>query len=192
MKKTIRKRMRKIRGRMSATECLEKSNRICKHVEKLIYEKDFRSVMVYVSMRNEVNTRSLIDKLIDQEKIVLAPVMDEVTKELLPYRLTNSQNELVQNNYGIYEPNPKICKLFPVDKIELVLVPGLAFDKNGYRIGYGGGYYDRFLRKCPQAVWLGLAYENQLVDHIPHEKSDVPVKMIATEEGMIDCYVYHH
>lgn len=186
-KKTVRKRMRKMRKQMSVTEHMEKSNQICERVEKFISEKKLRSIMVFVSMKNEVNTHSLVDRLIDYDKIVLAPVMDEVTKELLPYRLSDSKNELVQNDYGIYEPHPQVCKPFPIGQIELVLVPGLAFDRKGYRVGYGGGYYDRFLKKCTQAVWLGLAYENQLVDYIPHEKWDVPVNMIATEKRMIDC-----
>ena len=189
-KETVRQKMHKMRERMSVTECMEKSDRICERVEKFIHEKELRLIMVFVSMKNEVNTRSLIDRRIDHGKIVLAPVMDEVTKELSPYRLINNKNELVRNDYGIYEPHPQVCELFPVEQIELVLVPGLVFDRNGYRVGYGGGYYDRFFKKCPQALWLGLAYENQLVDYIPHEKWDVPVNMIATEGGMIDCQEY--
>jgi len=186
-KKTIRKRMRKMRERMSVNERMEKSNRIYERVEKFIHEKELQSIMAFVSMKNEVNTHLLIDRLIDHGKIVLAPVMDKITKGLLPYRLIDNKNELVRNDYGIYEPHPHVCELFPVEKIELVLVPGLAFDRNGYRVGYGGGYYDRFLKQCPQAIWLGLAYENQLVDYIPHKEWDVPVNMIVTEERMLDC-----
>lgn len=184
MKKNIRKKMHKIRESMSNTERMKKSDQICERVENFIHEENLRSIMVFVGMKNEVDTLSLIDRLIDYEKIVLAPVMDEVTKELLPYRLIDHENELVRNDYGIYEPHPQICELFPIEQIELVLVPGLAFDKNGHRVGYGGGYYDRFLKKCSRAIWLGLAYEKQLTDHIPHEKWDVPVEMIATEERM--------
>lgn len=186
-KKNIRKKMLKTRQQMNKSKRIEKSREICQRVEKFISEKKLSSVMVFVSMKNEVNTYPLIDRLIEQDKTVLAPVMNDVTKELLPYRLTDSKTELVQNEYAIYEPNPEFCKLFPAEEIELVLVPGLAFDRNGYRIGYGGGYYDRFLKYCPDAVWLGLAYENQLVDSIPHEKWDVPVKMIATEKRLIIC-----
>lgn len=187
MKNFLRKRMRKIRRQMSADESRERSRLICERVEEFIYKKKLKSIMVFVSMKNEVNTRSLIDRLIDQNKIVLAPVMDDVTKELLPYRLTDHENELIRNDYGIYEPHPKVCEPFPAEQIELVLVPGLAFDRDGYRIGYGGGYYDRFLKKCPQGFWMGVAYENQLIGYIPHEEWDVPVDMISTEKRLIDC-----
>jgi len=179
--------MREIRNNMDICEIDEKSVKICEQVEKIIQEEELSSIMVFISFRNEVNTYPLIDKLIEQEKTVLAPLMDGTKKELLPYQLSGKKNELVRNHYGIDEPNPKVCHLFPVRQLDLVLVPGLAFDRKGYRIGYGGGYYDRFLRRCPQAIWLGLAYEKQLIDEIPHENWDVPVNFIATEEGIIKC-----
>ena len=78
------------------------------------------------------------------------------------------------------------------EEIDLIVIPGLAFDQNGYRIGYGGGYYDRFLARCPQALSVGLAYEMQILECVFPAEWDVPLHRIITEDRLISCRDYHN
>jgi len=143
--------------------------------------------MLYLSMESEVQTFALLRRLLALNKVVLAPVMEPASKKLLPYQIVNPVIDLISNKYGIQEPNPRHCKLLePVD-IELVTVPGIAFDAKGHRIGYGGGYYDRFLRQCQKALWVGLAFECQLVEDVVSAAWDLPVHKIVTEKRVLNC-----
>ena len=105
--------------------------------------------------------------------------------EILPSRLLDLGSEVEEGTFGIPEPRPEFRRPFPPEKIDLVVVPGLAFDERGYRIGYGGGYYDGFLTKCPQALFAGLAYEMQILKCTFPSTRDVPVHKIITEDRVI-------
>ena len=139
------------------------------------------AVLTYLNMRSEVETDGLLDYLLAQNKIVLAPVMDAKQRSLTPYRIIDAQKDLVLHPYGMYEPNRETCPRFPLERIDLIFVPGIAFDLKGYRIGYGAGYYDRFLPRCSQAVWIGLAYDAQIVPNTFPQTWDVPLHQILTE-----------
>ena len=141
------------------------------------------AVLTYLSMRSEVETGGLLDYLLIQNKIALAPVMDTKQRTLTPHRITDAKTDLVLHPYGMYQPNRETCPPFPVDQIDLILVPGAAFDPKGYRIGYGAGFYDRFLPQCPQAAWIGLAYEAQIVTNTFPQTWDVPLHQILTERS---------
>ncbi|MCZ6678670.1 MAG: 5-formyltetrahydrofolate cyclo-ligase [Candidatus Poribacteria bacterium] len=141
------------------------------------------TVLLYLSMRSEVETDGLLDYLLTQAKVALAPVMDRKQRTLTPHRIMDAQSDLVLHPYGMREPNPETCPPFPLDAIDLIIVPGVAFDRQGYRLGYGGGFYDRFLPQCPQAVWIGLAYEAQIIEDTLPQLQDVPMHEIVTENG---------
>ena len=136
------------------------------------------SVMLYLSMGSEVETCDLLDYLLQTGKIALAPTIE--AKRLVPRRITDANAELVRHRYGMRQPNRDICPKFPPDQIDLIIVPGIAFDLKKYRIGYGGGYYDRFLPKCPQATWLGLAFKEQVIQDTLPQKWDVALHNIFT------------
>lgn len=141
------------------------------------------TVLTYLSMRSEVETDGLLDYLLTQNKIALAPVMDMKRRTLTPYRIVDAQKDLLLHPYGMYQPNRETCSPFPVDQIDLIVVPGAAFDPQGYRIGYGAGFYDRFLPRCPQAVWIGLAYDVQIVADTLPQPWDVSLHRILTESS---------
>jgi 5-formyltetrahydrofolate cyclo-ligase len=126
-------------------------------------------------------------RLLDLGKIVLAPITKPDSKKLSPCQIINHEVDLVPSQYGMLQPDPRRCQAFPPENIDVVTVPGTAFDKKGYRIGYGGGYYDRFLKRCPQALWVGLAFEAQLIPDALPEEWDIPVHQIVTEERIIIC-----
>ena len=159
------------------------SQQIVDHAINWIEVNRANRVLIYLSMRSEVETGDLLDYLLSQNKIALAPVMDTKQRTLTPYRIIDAKKDLVLHPYGMYQPNRETCLPFPLDQIDLIFVPCAAFDSKGYRIGYGAGFYDRFLPQCPQAVWLGLAYEAQIVTDTLPQPWDVPLHQILTENS---------
>ncbi len=160
------------------------SQRIVDSAADWIRREGFDAVMLYLNMRSEVETLSLLEALLDSGKQVCAPVVDTEQLALIPRRIQNLKTELVRHSYGMLEPS-EACPIFPTGHLQLIVVPGVAFDRNGYRLGYGKGFYDRFLVKCPHAVAIGLAYEIQLVEDTFPQAWDVPVQHIFTEAGSI-------
>ena len=145
----------------------------------------FDAVMLYLSMRSEVETAGLLEGLLSLGKQVCAPVVDTERLELIPRRIRSIKTELVRHRYGMLEPNAT-CPIFPTEHLQLIVVPGIAFDRNGYRLGYGKGFYDRFLMECPHVVTIGLAYQIQLVGNTFPQAWDMPVQHIFTETGRIE------
>ena len=147
----------------------------------------FDAVMLYLSMRSEVETDGLLEGLLHAGKQVCAPVVDTEQNCMIPRRIRNEKTDLVRHPYGMLEPSPA-CPIFPIMQLQLIVVPGIAFDRKGYRLGYGKGFYDRFLVDCPNAVLIGLAYQIQVVEDTFPEAWDVPVQHIFTETGRIDVF----
>jgi 5-formyltetrahydrofolate cyclo-ligase len=95
-------------------------------------------------------------------------------------------DQMILNKFGIKEPSPSPADL--IDDIDLLIVPGIAFDRNGYRIGYGRGFYDRYLQRNKYNFSIGLGFEFQLLnENLPHEKFDQRVNAIATERKIVLC-----
>ena len=161
------------------------SRQIADSVIHWIQSEGFDSVMLYLSMRSEVETDSLLEQLLHAGKHVCAPVADTDHNRLIPRHIQEGKAALVRHRYGMLEPNTA-CPIFPISQLQLIVVPGIAFDHNGYRLGYGKGFYDRFLANCPHAIPIGLAYQIQVVEDTFPQVWDVPVKHIFTETGRID------
>ena len=161
------------------------SRQIADSVMSWIQNEGFDAVMLYLNMRSEVETEGLLDRLLHAEKHVCAPVVDTDQHRLIPRRIQASKTELVRHPYGMLEPN-NACPIFPLAQLQLIIVPGIAFDFKGYRLGYGKGFYDRFLAECSHAIPIGLAYQIQVVEDTFPQVWDVPVKHIFTETSRID------
>ena len=188
-KKRIRREMRRLRDSLSADDIHSRSGAIEYKLWRLIDEREAESIMFYIDFGSEVRTQNCITKAIDHGKVVIVPVCSaDERRELLPSRLLDLQREVEKSSFGILEPKPEFRRPFPPEKIDLVVVPGLAFDEKGYRIGYGGGYYDRFLTRCPQALHVGLAYEIKMIECAFPSQWDVPVHKIITENRVILCH----
>ena len=161
-----------------------RSQHIADSTARWIQRENFDAVMLYLSMRSEVETTGLLEMLLRSGKQISAPVVDTERLELIPRRIQNLKTELVRHRYGMLEPNAT-CPIFPTEHLQLIVVPGIAFDSNGYRLGYGKGFYDRFLMKCPHAIPIGLAYQIQLVEDTFPQAWDMPVQHIFTETDRI-------
>ena len=143
--------------------------------------------MFYVAFGSEVRTQSCINKALKNGLNVIVPVcINSKDRDILPSRLLDPQSELAEGKFGVPEPKPEFRRHFPPEKIDLVVVPGIAFDEKCYRIGYGAGYYDRFLPGCTKALSVALAYEMQIVEDAFPASWDVTVDCIITEKRMIN------
>jgi len=143
-----------------------------------------QSLLIYAAFRSEMETRGLIAAALEQEKRVCVPQCQAEGRLLFPRRI-RSLADLKPGSYGIPEPDALACPAVAPEELDLVLVPGAAFDRRGHRLGYGAGYYDRFLPRCTRALSLGLGFSLQLVERLPELPHDVPLKALATEKGVL-------
>ncbi len=181
-KQTLRALLKKKRDSILRQEVEEKSAQITAHLEALHEFISARTVHTYVAWRNEVNTHDLIRRMLAQGKRVVVPSVDLARHILVHHEIENFA-DLLPGAFGILEPAPGRGKIVQIDSLDLVLVPAIAVDKTGHRLGYGGGYYDHFLRDVP-ALKIALVYHFQLVDVLPVRKDDERVDVVVTEEGV--------
>lgn len=143
--------------------------------------KKAATVMFYIAEDIEVDTESMIKKTLKKEKKVVVPITDVSRSELIASLLVDYDKELTKGPYGILEPKSDFARPVPLKMIDLVIVPGIAFDKKGNRLGHGTGYYDRFLSRISKVVpTIGLAFDFQLVDSIPTLSHDISVKEVLS------------
>ncbi len=193
-KKETRKNTLRIRDSLSRNDIKSKSHVIQKKLWHLIEEKKLGSVMFYIAFGSEVRTQESIGKALKSGQNVIVPVCINLpsdtqsnvkNKDLLPSKILDLQSEVEIGTFGVLEPKHEFRRPFPPENIDLVVVPGIAFDERRYRIGYGGGYYDRFLPKCKKALYIAIAYDIQIVEDAFPASWDVPVDCIITETRII-------
>jgi 5-formyltetrahydrofolate cyclo-ligase len=150
---------------------------------------DARLVMCYMDFRNEVMTSDIILNCLELGKKVAIPcsvVTPSGENMLTVYEIKDITCDVCDGMYGIREPDRRKVPQVDPKEIDIVLVPGVAYDLNRFRIGYGAGYYDRFLRTVrPGCFMAGLAFDLQIVDHIPSEGHDMQMDAIITESRII-------
>lgn len=146
------------------------------------------TVFIYVDFRSEVQTREIIFKMHELGKKVVVPVTLLHEKDLLPVYINNMETDLAPGYASILEPVVAIRKTHFVspESLDIVFLPGSVFDERGGRMGYGGGFYDRFVSgKAPQALRIGLAFEQQMVKEAPLQEHDERMDMIITEKRIV-------
>jgi 5-formyltetrahydrofolate cyclo-ligase len=143
-----------------------------------------QAVMLYASFRNEADTWGIIGDLSEKGVKVVLPRTRKAGLELYEYRGPES---LKLSRFGILEPDPELCPAADSTEIGLVVVPGVVFDRRGGRIGFGAGYYDRFLPTVPDALKAGLCYEAQIAEEVPCDENDVRMDVLLTEKGLFNC-----
>ena len=180
-KADIRQQMRELLHGQSASERQKKSDLILRKVSQVITLKKGVSIMFYVSLLEEVDTLPLLKTALESGCVVNVPYVDRKNNSLISVSIQNPETDLEQGSYGILEPKKNLVSHFDVNQLETVLVPGIAFDRNGRRLGRGKGYYDRFLRSLPKKVkTIGLAFDFQILDSIPVNESDIAVQQLIT------------
>lgn len=143
-------------------------------------------VMLYVNAENEVGTQNIVKRAFEYSKIVVLPAFDPARSTMKLMKVDNPDKDLTMGPRGILEPNPAKCKTVPLDCIDIAIVPGIAMDEKGGRIGSGDGYYDRIIPDLPMTTRkVGLVFEGQLVTQVPMESHDKHVDIIITEKRVI-------
>ena len=180
-KKELRKKILKVLDNMDDDLKIKKSNEA---FNELINDKNViksENIMCFVSFKNEIDTHKLIKYFINKGKNVYIPFVDTEKNIMLISKL-ESFDELEKGYYGILEPKEEFLRITSPNILDTVITPGVVFDKRGYRIGYGGGFYDKFYAMENMNVKkIGFCYREQIVDRVPIEKFDVKLDYIISK-----------
>jgi len=175
-----------IQDKRNAIPAEERNNKSRKAAEKFFFTKDYVeavNILLYFPFRSEIDTTIIIRKALrDRKKIILPRVWH---KNLDLYYIENYEHQLKKGSYGIMEPVPELCEPAEVSEMDLVIVPGVCFDKNFNRLGYGGGFYDKLLPLLNNNVKkIALCFEMQMLPEIPISNYDIKVDEIITESNI--------
>lgn len=177
-KETLRKKALGYRDGLIAVERKQKSAEILRKLEALPEFDEAKHVLLYYPKGSEVETMHLLDRMKDK-KLYLPKLIDD--RNFVPL-LYEGNDRLQDGPYGIPEPLSEQ----QAPKLDLILVPGVAFDRQGVRLGMGKGFYDRFLSGQKGVLRIGLAFREQILDQLPKEPYDEPVDLIITDQDLID------
>jgi len=185
-KEEIRSKILKKRLSLPYEDIRDKSHQVFLKLDDTLEYINSQNIMFYAATRSEVQTEEMIKMSIKMGKNVFIPIILPESIDLAPSKIVDFDIELEKGKKGILEPMKEYHRLFPSENIDLIIVPGIAFDLNGNRVGRGFGYYDNFLRKVrSSAKIIALAFEMQIVKKIFVDKNDIPVNKIITEKRII-------
>lgn len=183
-KDSLRKKVLAERSKIDKEQRLSMGNTIIDTFKSTDFYKNAEMIMIYISFGTEIHNHEFIKDALAEGKKILVPVTFHEPRMMKP-SLLKSFDDLEPGYYNILSPKEESINYVDKSEIDVIIVPGAIFDKEGYRIGYGGGYYDRFLAdlKIPK---ISFAFEMQLTDEVPKEDFDVPVNYIITEKRFIE------
>lgn len=185
-KNTLRTKVLGERAQLNKEEIHIKSSAI---KEKLFQLEEFQAanfIFSFISFKDEVFTHEIIREALTMGKGIGVPVTIDKPRKMLVSQLKDFDRELELGFYDILTPKKEFERIVAPDTVDLVLVPGLAFDKYGYRVGYGGGYYDRFFAQLDKDVpKVALCFGLQIYHQVPTDSYDIPVDYIVTEDEII-------
>ncbi len=181
--RTLSKRLLHHIPRTYKDDCL-KSIQI--HLLESNWWQNADTVALTIPRKIELNVEPIIEAAWRSGKRVVIPKCFPKQNHQMEFYVYTNRKELENVYLDLYEPKDQPDKLVPKETIDIIVVPGLLFAPRGYRIGYGGGYYDRYLADYPNRT-VSLAMEDQLIDYVPYDEYDLPVDFVITEERIINC-----
>lgn len=178
----LRRRIRKIRQNLTALEQIHATQTMTQKALNLIAERHAEHIAVYLAFDGEIATQPLIEALWAQQKNVYLPVLHPFCKGHMLFLRYTPKTETVPNGFGIPEPRLNVKNILPINRLDIIFTPLVAFDRQGNRLGMGGGFYDRTLQDWHEKNFIpvGLAYQCQQVDELPIENWDIPLFDILT------------
>lgn len=186
MKKEFRKKVISDRNNQSYESLCKNSSIITQKILALDCIKAAKNIMLYLDFNNEVKTDELIVKLLSLGKTVSSPITIKEEKKLIPSQIIDLKDGVKIGAYGIREPKPECSPEVEIKDIDVVIVPAVAYDKDCYRLGYGGGFYDRFIERLREdAITVGIAFDLQIFDSVPKEDHDAQLDYIITESQIL-------
>ena len=181
-KQEIRKTLLRKRNKLPKSWVISQSKKI--H-QRLAVTKEFQkaeTIMFYITKDNEVETKSMVELALRLRKTVCAPCVDKINHKLHPAIIKDQKKDLIVGSYNIFEPRKQAKR---PKKIDLVILPGIAFDVNGHRLGRGKAYYDRFLKNLEDIPKIGLAFDFQILNKLPVDTHDISMDKVITEKKTI-------
>ncbi len=173
----------KLRDRLKQMTPDDQGRRSARAAAQLVATPEFRAaraVMLFLPLPYEIDARPVALAAWQDDKTVCVPLVSYEQKHMLPMQITSLDGDMETDRLGVRSPRGGVP--FPIDLIDLVVVPGLGFDLTGRRIGRGGGFYDRFLaQESFRGVTCGLAFDEQIVEEVPCAVHDVHINMLVTE-----------
>ncbi|MFP4473520.1 MAG: 5-formyltetrahydrofolate cyclo-ligase [Candidatus Omnitrophota bacterium] len=180
-KQKIRKDILTRLKRQKEEDRLRKSRDIQRNIEKLPEYQGARTILYYASFAGEVDTHGMMRQAMQDGKQVVLPVVDQETRTIMPHGIERLEEDLEHGPYNIQQPKIRSAIALELSALDLVIVPGLAFDRRNNRLGRGGGYYDRFLKILPSHIpSIGIAFDFQILPRIPVDPHDQPVSRIIS------------
>ncbi len=172
--------------KFSDKELREKKQKI---EEKLFEFANFiesRAVFLYTHKAGEISPENIIKTALKWEKQVILPIFSNLKNAIRLYKITNWQTDLVKNENGMLVPDTERCKKFLLDDIDIAIIPGLAFDDKGGRLGFGDGFYKKLITSLPETCRkISLAFEEQIVDQLEIDSRKYTVDIIITDKRII-------
>jgi len=189
----IREKKSDIRGEIKNTlNSLSNSERLnkTKDIENRLFEfanfLESKIALLYLNRENEVRMWEIIKRCFSISKTVVLPAFDIEKHDMKLMKVVNLKADLKTGSRGIKEPKKHLCKIVPIEYIDIAFIPGIAFDEKGGRIGSGEGYYDRLIPKLPNTTRkVALAFEDQIVQQVPMESHDRYIDILITEKRII-------
>lgn len=183
-KKQVRSLVLARRGELTEQERQEKSLQIAKQVLTLPEYENAHTVMLFLNFRDEVETTGLAEETLKRGKRLVLPRCAP-HGVLVPALIGDLSKDIEPGTWGIREPKRDALAEADPATIDLVIVPGAAFDERGNRLGYGGGYYDRFLNRIrPDVPRVAVAFQTQILPEVPVDEYDQKITILVTEEGV--------
>lgn len=161
------------------------SEKLCARLKEQPFFQNARSILFFASLPKEPDLWPLLKEALAANKMVALPCFDADNQRYHPRRVKDIHVEILSGQFGIREPAPT-CIAMPLDDLDLVFVPGVAFDMHGHRLGRGKGFYDRMLQNF-KGTKTGIAFDEQMVDTVPAEKNDVRMDLILTPTRCLAC-----
>jgi 5-formyltetrahydrofolate cyclo-ligase len=180
-KSALRQEMRAALHKVSLAVRMVESHDLCRRLEPQL--QSAHSILFFAPLPDELDVWPLLEKLLPTKRVCALPAFDGDSQFYCARRVRNLETDIVTGKFGVSEPLPE-CEEIPLNRFDLVLVPGVAFDIHGNRLGRGRGFYDRILAKA-SGIKCGVAYDFQLLEEIPTEPHDARVNFIFTPERCV-------
>ncbi|MFY9705382.1 MAG: 5-formyltetrahydrofolate cyclo-ligase [Desulfobacterales bacterium] len=185
-KADIRKEIAATIGRLSVDELAEKTSLIETRLFDFANFLEAKIALLYIENPNEVKSAEIIRRTFDQNKIVVLPLVKTDTKKFKLFKIDDFAKDLKPGQNGILQPDPGRCRTVPIDCIDIAIIPGVAFDEKGGRIGSGDGFYDRLIPHLLVTTRkVALALDYQIIPQVPIESHDKHVDIIITDKRII-------
>jgi 5-formyltetrahydrofolate cyclo-ligase len=178
LKSDLRFAMRRTLEKMTEEKRSQDSEKICEKIKEQRFFQEARSILFFASLPTEPDLWTLLKETLATNKMVALPCFDADNQRYHPRRVKDIHVEILSGKFGIREPAPT-CIAMPLEDLDLVLVPGVAFDLRGHRLGRGKGFYDRMLQDF-KGRKAGIAFDEQIVEAVPAEQSDVKMDFVLT------------